>query len=209
MQRHSEQTALSFYNLNLVFVLLFNFSEFDFKIIDSEKIILSINDKKMILNFNEVFSIHSNEYIIFRDNSEIHLLNYAPNQEKKFSYLSCENFKYFLSSFTRNIQFLKIKLYKNNIKYINKLFLLLFILLFILQDKDISKEKMNDKINYSTKENLYRLLNSADIKSQQEVKTETIQEKKVQKNEDNYEHYIKKYHEKRSEPPTHRNQSLI
>ncbi len=136
---------------------------FSFKVIAGKKIILSENNKKIIVYFNEIFILNYFEYIIIYKENLVNLITYFPDSCKNFEYLIQSNFVCLLFNFLK-----KIILFSNFICF-QKVFLYIILFAFVFSKNTLSQDKHLDQEEFLIQKNIYLVLNKISTEAKPEI----------------------------------------
>ena len=84
-----------------------HFDYFSHKFFNHERIIITIQDKKMIVLLNEVFQINHFQYVIFNSKEKINLLKTHAQNEDKFEHIILGQIQLFIFQYIKNLLFTK------------------------------------------------------------------------------------------------------
>ena len=132
-----------------------HFDYFSLKFFNHERIIITIQDKKMIVLLNEVFQINHFQYVIFNSKEKINLLKTHAQNEDKFEHIILGQIQLFIFQYIKNFFSIFIISKKFLYKYVKNACLFLFIFLFLTKNEIIQSDKNVNRKSLQRQRNIY------------------------------------------------------
>ena len=174
---------------------------FSLKFFNYEKIILSIQEKKMVVLFNEVFQINDFQYVIFNSKEKINLLKNHGQNENKFEHLILGQIQCFLFQYIKNFFSLIFISKKILFQYVKNVLIILFIFLFLIKNDHIESDKNANRKSIQRQRNIYntyQIISKEALPEMNAMEEKSIQNKltfpthKIYKNEKKAEKILEK-----------------
>ncbi|MES2616185.1 MAG: hypothetical protein V4591_12320 [Bdellovibrionota bacterium] len=128
---------------------------FSIKILPEKIIVVTENDKKIIVYFNEIFSLSYFEYVIIEKNNYLNLLSSFYNYNKNFPTLIQNNIAEFSLEILKNIFHIQIKNNTRNLRYFLNFIFFILIFVFLLTKNSVNHDDYLNPEKYLTQKNIY------------------------------------------------------
>jgi hypothetical protein len=161
--------------------------DFTFKFIDKDKMVLSIQEKKLIVKFNEIFKVMNEQFVFFNED-KIKMLKFHPQNKNKFHFL-IQNKIHFIDLIKKVIS-LKITPSKSNLYYAFQVILILFIFGSLFHNESTQADPNFTDKSIIAQQKIYSAFSTIEKNAKEEevltpekpeIKTEEVIENKSQK----------------------------